>query len=410
MRAVWSSIVLLTACGGQSSTSTLPAVVDSAGVTIVTSVEPAWQKGEGWRIDPDPVLTLGQRQAGDPNYQFLRISGGTILPDGRIVLLLAGSQELRFFSPEGKWLLSAGGNGDGPGEMRRPTGLAVTHDTLFVRDPGLGRLSAFGADGAFLASWLYPNLGESGRIFPNDRLSDGTWIGTPGVGIGSHPTSANTTARFPVTYVRLSEDLRRVEDTVVTTAGAEQHLSLGRTGPEGFGMITVRPPPFGRITPVTTAGYRVIWGDTGIPEIRIHAPTGELQAILRWTAPRIPVTPDLIAKVRDASLALVAGDSVAQKEVEERFAIAPVATEVPAFSNILADADGAIWVAEYPILPSDSTRFRIFDQLGQMLGTVALGPMHSVLEVGRDRILAVWRDADGVEQVRVYRLRKPTGR
>jgi hypothetical protein len=49
-------------------------------------------------------------------------------------------------------------------------------------------------------------------------------------------------------------------------------------------------------------------------------------------------------------------------------------------------------------------QFRIFRADGQYLGRRVLPARHRVLEIGHDRILTVWQDADDLEYVRVYRL------
>jgi hypothetical protein len=43
--------------------------------------------------------------------------------------------------------LRIAGAGDGPGELKFPSSLAIVHDTVVVWDPSTGRLSRFGADG-----------------------------------------------------------------------------------------------------------------------------------------------------------------------------------------------------------------------------------------------------------------------
>ena len=95
-------------------------VRDSAGVEIVESTGPSWQGGEGWRVDPDPLLRLGVVD-GDPAYQFSGIAGLARLEDGTVVVADEGSQEVRFFDAGGKVVAVVGGGGGGPGEF---TGLA----------------------------------------------------------------------------------------------------------------------------------------------------------------------------------------------------------------------------------------------------------------------------------------------
>ena len=402
-----SPMLLVAACGGDAAAGALATRADSAGVEIVTNTVASWRDGGGWQIDATPALEIGPRPDDDPHYDFLRVSAGTVLPSGEIAVLVSSSREIRFFSPAGEWLRSAGRDGEGPGEMRGPAGLSHASDTLFVSDMQLSRLNAFSTSGAFLTSWPYLITEASGRILPGQRLSDGSWIGSAGLTFGGGSLPAEGLSRRPVGYYRLAADLSAILDTVVETPGSEMVLNVsGGGGPAQARMIFIAPPPLGRSAPVTAGGDRLIWGDNASPELRIHAPDGTLKQILRWEAPPIPVDAALIERIKQEALSRSDGSDRARESIESRYGVPSPAPVVPWLNGIHLDSEGAIWVREYAPLVADSVRFRIFHTDGQLLGLRTLPPRTTVLEIGREHLLAMWQDDDDLEYLRVYRLRR----
>jgi len=110
--------VLICACAPSGDGPPLAIRRDSAGITIVESVGPAWgnpaQTGpvdpNAWRIDPEPVLDLSESGTGDA-HSFYQVRGMRRLPDGSLVVLNAGSDEIRQFSADGGFAGSFGGSG-----------------------------------------------------------------------------------------------------------------------------------------------------------------------------------------------------------------------------------------------------------------------------------------------------------
>lgn len=105
--------------GCQPDISTEAGVVerDSAGVRIVESATPAWNEASAWRLGDAPALEIGAVTTTNPAYELSRVASATRLSDGRIVVLEGQSSEIRVFGPDGTHLLTAGGQGGGPGEF-----------------------------------------------------------------------------------------------------------------------------------------------------------------------------------------------------------------------------------------------------------------------------------------------------
>lgn len=133
---------------------------------------------EDWTLSEAPLLEIGVRE-GEEAYQLHRVRGSVRLEDGRIVVLNAGSQELRYFDPDGRFLGAVGGRGEGPGEFQSPAGLRRDADGgLQVWDGSLMLVSHFDQEGTFRESSRL--LASREEMFPGDDwLLDQNWIVSP---------------------------------------------------------------------------------------------------------------------------------------------------------------------------------------------------------------------------------------
>ena len=130
----WLALGPLACSDSGTSHASSAAATDSAGVQIVVNSSPLWGPGEGWRVTPEPLLSLGAVDT-PLAQQFHHIEGVTRMSDGTVVVLNTGSGEVRAFNSEGSHLWSAGGLGPGPGEMSDHRGkrlLRLKGDTLLV--------------------------------------------------------------------------------------------------------------------------------------------------------------------------------------------------------------------------------------------------------------------------------------
>ena len=125
-------IVLLAGCGERPETQ--------------AADEPAAE----WRLSSLPAVDIGLAQ-GDERYELSGATSSLQLEDGRIVVANSGTNELRFFDREGRFLETAGRKGEGPGEFSGALHLNRLTDQHFaVYDQSQQRLSLFDSSGAFL--------------------------------------------------------------------------------------------------------------------------------------------------------------------------------------------------------------------------------------------------------------------
>ena len=90
----------------------------------------------------------------------------------------------------------------------------------------------------------------------------------------------------------------------------------------------------------------------------------------------------------------------------------PRAETLPVLRSLHVDAAGNLRVERYFGPGVEPSPFEVYAPDGTWLGSVSMPPgldrgaRAPRLEIGDDHVLGVWRDAQGVEYVRLYRLDK----
>jgi hypothetical protein len=124
--------------------------VDSAGVRIVSLSMRAWEGVSPVYLAPEPHLSIGALDGPDDRILY-RVAGGAVLQKGGIAVLNGGSQEVRFYGPDGVLTGRQGRSGEGPGEYRQPSGLwTLPGDTVVVWDGRLLRITVMSPEGTLL--------------------------------------------------------------------------------------------------------------------------------------------------------------------------------------------------------------------------------------------------------------------
>ncbi|HUH13055.1 MAG TPA: hypothetical protein VMK65_08090, partial [Longimicrobiales bacterium] len=387
-------------CGAASDAPDVHSEVrDSAGVAIVENSGTGWLPHQAWRVAAEPEVDIGVLE-GAPEYQLFRVRASARLSDGRIVVANGGTRELRFYSPQGEHLRTAGRQGSGPGEFEELGALwRVEGDTILVYDWRGSRLSAFGPEGDFVRSTRL-QTGE-GVTFPMPlgATADRKLLATTG-GVffaGDEKTGVSRDSSAIVVY-----DLEGTpEDTLGIFPGNEAYVkSDGRS-------ISVRSLAFGRSLRSGVHGERLYAGATDRYQVGVWRTDGTLERLIRRAHVPMEVTPADIQTYKDEQLAAMDGQSQrfleSTRQVLEEM---PYPQTFPAFRALQVDEDGHLWVAEERRPGDERSLWTVFDGEGRMLGQVELPEGLSVHAIGRDWVLGLWSDELDVEHVRLHRLEK----
>lgn len=388
----------LLACARDGGQAAAAVARDSAGITIVENPVPAAALAR--QLDSVAVLSIGGG-IGGADYDLNEIRGAVRLTDGRIVVADNASGELRFFDSTGTLVSRTGRKGKGPGEFEQMLSLwAIAGDTLVVFDLSTRRLSFIAPSGGYVRQ---ADLAQQGFMAPVGRLDDGTIVAT---GFSFNPTSLpslGTIFRSPLPVLLVAAD-GGAPDTMATFEGAEMYTEEisfgGRSFPTPMGL------QFGRNTTVTAAGSRIYVADNAKPEIQIYGRDGKLIRLVR-----LAYTPGTVTEAAKKAQEAENLDRLTQNlgmppamvsQAQDMVRRAKYATQLPPYNAILIARDGNLWVQEYTT-PGDPLRFSVHDTTGSRVAITTLPAGVRPVDIGGDYVLGIWRDADDLEHVRLYR-------
>jgi hypothetical protein len=355
-------------------------------VTIVESVDPRWADGEGWTVDPVPILDLSTSGAG-LDHEFFRVSDARFLPGGDIVVANAGTNEIRRFSPAGELIKSIGREGEGPGEFQRILGLLLLRgDSIGVWEYA-GRLSLLGQDLSFGRLLSLPhNIGDLRSL--GDSVIVGEMIYPSMVAY----EGGNALIREPVPIVRCSLE-GDVIDTVAMGAGYEEFMWTNASG-QGGGAV----PLFGKQSHLGSWQNEIFMGSADDMDFRVLSASGRLRRIVR---------------VPGFDLSLASEEIRSEREIRLRPDVPawyrdlvndiPSPSRRPAYSALLIDHEGYVWLEMFRARTEleEERTWMVFHPDGEWLGEVTTPSDFRVFDIGSSGLLGVRIDNLEVEHVQV---------
>ena len=267
-------------------------------------------------------------------------------------------------------------------------------DSVHVWDRSLGRVSVFSSEGAY------------GRSFGDSALR------TDRTGWSAWKMACNREGTF-ATMVRNMGRLRpekegpvRVEMRVevVSSEGGET-TDLGQYPGDDlyFAQGNLAPRPLGKTTLMAVGSDRVYVGTAEEFEISVFSIDGQRVGSIREDIERIA----LDRTRRQAFIDATVEASRNGERARPFYAGLEYPEFLPAYSNLLVDAEDNLWVQEYPDPASEQgSLWRVYSRDGALLSLVETPRGFEVFDVGADYVIGVARDELGVEFVRMYRLSK----
>ena len=371
-----------------------------------------------WIVDSLPAVVIG-RAAGDAPYLFGRIAAAVRMNNGRIAIADAQAEEIRFFDSTGAHLSTAGGEGSGPGEyvnlfrMFRDRG-----DSLLVVDYEGGRAHIIDSLGRHGRSFRPHIKGVERHEYSAPRVlgvfSDGSLAIRDYTGTcrGVHRTGGycEDSARF----ARISEEGQVLAEFGVMASDRAFTAQVTGLGMIGVGALV----PQIHVAIHDTLFYRADGASTAI---EVFSMNGKL---VRRISLEHPSRTSPITGPRPGETARASG--VSQKMIEQTHRIADAidAGNIPpmrkVFASLIVDRMGNIWLREFPDFnaPRGSpVRWFVLNPEGKLIQTLMLpsrimtyselfGGGVGVGEIGKDYLLDRRIDSTGVDQVRLWRLRK----
>ncbi len=379
----------LAACGDADSGTPLVVQRDSAGITIIEAMRPLWGDSSLWHIDPDPVVDLTLTGSG-PEHEFYRSGSMKQRPDGSLMLANRSSEEVRVFSAAGEFLGSFGGSGDGPGEFGDLSVIENAGDTLLALDTG-GRVTVVAPDLTVIRTFAIApfTLGlyylDTGAILLEPRS------------LVLPPAGVTGLIRPPVPLVLLDLEGERI-DSIGEMQGPELYVHVHEGG---SGYV---PPYFGKTSHITTFGQRILLGSNHTMQVEELDVSGNLVRILRIPDYPLDLSGAQIAAERDFFLDRFRPGSTSP--LRAGFEAAPASDTRPAFTDILVDPSGAVWLQLHrgESEQDQPQEWLVLDADGTWLGTVEIPDRFTVSDITMDAILGDWQDELDIEHPQVLRL------
>lgn len=162
--------------------------------------------------------------------------------------------------------------------------------------------------------------------------------------------------------------------------------------------------PFARSTYLAVHRDAVVVATNDTYEIRLFDSTGQLRRVVRRRGEPVPVTPADIDAYREQQLENAAGpNSQFRTLIERQLADAEYPQTMPAYTSVLPDAAGRLWVRESTHL-GEPPRWAVYDRDGALMAELTVPERFRPMDIGEDYVLGLMRDELDLERVLLYRL------
>lgn len=427
-------LCVLAACGESSNAlpDLLVDVRDSAGVQLVHNRDA--------RVDTQAVrlvetLRIGTLD-GPEELQFHLIRGVAVDALGRYFVADGGSNSVRVYDVDGRFVRRFGGPGEGPGEFTRIGGMFLRNDTVHASSGAEFRGSLFDTTGVLLKTYtsLLPNgsvlsfmsAGPEGWIVGDDSLFARRGESESGVQAGDSVRNVSFLALMDPRDIERATASREAADSllarIMVFPGRRIFYELGSEG--GSERFLLGNPAFFEPGPSRTYdGRGWIYVARGWPyTVDVHDARGNLVRRITRAHDSIPVTDEMVqevlrrAKAHFDTTSERTGASLYTYEVRSRM---PRVGFVPVINALRASDDGWLWVRRQDLVPDPvalewsrnaaprPSIWDVFDPEGRYRRTVQLPTSFSLHAVTEDAAIGVLRDELDVQYVVRYELTVP---
>lgn len=370
-----------------------------AGGGIRVDEGDGWPLERAWRLESD--LVVGEV---DGPLAFGRLADVAPRAAGGLWVADALAARVRGFDGSGREVLSVGGRGEGPGELRSPVGVVETGDgRIAVLEAFPPRVAWFDPEGRPAGvTRVGPGIGAAG---PGPSVAFAEWAvapdGTPYADLFGMPLAGGGPE---VAHVLLRLPLPGGE------GGRADTLLAWRVPapiPVPGGPIPVLPP---RPSWSVAADGSVVWTPGSPYELHRISRTGTPLGIVRRPveAPRLtPALRDALADAVRRSLAAGAG-SGPPGDLLDRLAFPE---RLPHVAGLwVSRPDGTTYAARYTeesVRQERPTALDVFSEDGRFLGAMPVPPGFAPRAFTPEAVYGVWEDALGVPFAARFRIVRP---
>jgi hypothetical protein len=390
----------------QSGATAAPDIRDPADSVFggVTIIESSAEIAAAWTVAEEPALQVGVIE-GDDLTVFRNVAAAFTI--GReagiweLVVADGASRELRYFDSTGGFRRAVGGQGSGPREFSvLTTVVKLPGDSILVYDIRNRRLTTIGPDGALAGevSLRTPQMPPAIAGYLVGRLSESEYV------FVLRPPNAQTGYRRDTVNV-LMWNARSSQPSILAKVSSGESFLVRRA-------IGGRPRTDVYEHPLSERAVAAVWRDGVVVgngrgfELRLVSNTGQTQALIRRSdAPEIALEDAISRYVREVTAAGVSKDAI-----EAELRLFPEHRVVPAYSDILVDDLGMLWVADFALgsigVDRRALDWTVFDTTGRIIARATIPAGLRLTHVGSELVVGVVKDTLDVEYVTVHRLQR----
>lgn len=343
-----------------------------------------------WRLSSAPTVSIGDA-TGATNASLGRVAGAVQLSDGTIAVADEAANGVKFFTRDGKFVVTSGRTGSGPGEYRAIRSLHRCGDsTVVVYDPSALRFTYLAASGALR------------RTVTVQALSEG--------GAPPYDVACNRAGQFAL--VNRSADPptdvgpRRphVAITVVSEGGQKIRLGEFPASERWFNGRNDFARPLGRITAVAMS-----------PD-RVYVSTGDSSAVHVFSiggAPQANVgVVGTLAKVTTAHVDRFITDELDRSGTGDRSARERMLRSVtfpelfPLVRRIMLDPSGRLWLESFPLPGEPTVTWSVLSARGAQIARIAIPAAFSPTDISNDAMIGVMFDENTIPFVQRYTIQR----
>lgn len=234
----------------------------------------------------------------DPNATFYRPTSVVASDEGNIYVVDSGNNRVQMFGPDGAFIATIGGEGQGPGELSRPRSAAIVNDQLIVQDSGNQRFSVWTLDGEHVADYggqpllllRFFGLSNGDLVYQDRELNRETATSTdivasfspqgeqrvrflagPARGLGSPPRGSDTRTRVQASIDNLAAvrpSMTSGPGDIVYVTPAQEYQILAYDGISGEMIWALRVALSRRPFPESTKDMQLRITARDAPEIK----------------------------------------------------------------------------------------------------------------------------------------------
>lgn len=345
-----------------------------------------------WRVDSLPAVSIGLSDSDNLDAAFERITGATLLPDGRILVADLGDAPLKLFDQDGTFLRRVTRKGQGPREITYLARLFRCGDLVYTYDIDGYRIQQWSLDGEYEREFRFVLPARQQAVYASACNAAGRFVH---VGWGSRAV-APTAGYNRDTAVAWTSAAADSAPVVFDSVPSSERWGQTYEGE----VVGSAPLPFGK-QPFVAVGPSRIYIATGDPAgVLVYDLDGAPRPAVPLADSAPPVTPDDVRALIEREV-LQDGES-RRRAIEREYADITFPDTKSNVTALLVDAEERLWVRPPARANAATVLWQVFDPDGGVLATISLPSALEVFEIGADYILG--RQLDETAEVPLVQL------